>query len=171
MQEIYKWVNGYESLYQISNYGNVKSFIIYPNGKLLKPCLDSKNYLYVVFYKDKKGKTQRIHRLIALAFLPKVEGKEIINHIDGDRVNNAITNLEWCTHKENMVHAVATGLKKPSELQKEVTRQRSKKKCMDITTGIIYDSLKEACEATNEKHQRNIQRIHEKSKRQRFVYL
>lgn len=171
MEELYKWVDGYESLYQISNLGNVKSFIQNKDGKILKSSLDSKQYYFVVFYKNKKGRTQRIHRLIANAFLPKVQGKDIINHIDGDTKNNRLDNLEWCTHKENIIHAVKIGLKKPSELQKEVTRMRSKKKCMDIQTGIIYDSLKEACEATNEKHQLNIQRIHEKSKRVRFVYL
>jgi hypothetical protein len=166
-----KIIEGYDGNYAVTIDGKIISYVKYTEGKVLKPSLDTKKYYFVILYKNRKPKAHRVHRLIACAFLPKIEGKEMINHIDGNRVNNKITNLEWCTHKENMVHAVATGLKKPSALQKEVTRQRSKKRCVDLQTGIIYDSLKEACEATNEKHQRNIQRIFEKSKRQRFNYI
>ena len=166
-----KSIYGYNDMYKITINGEVISYVQSPNGKKLKPSLDSRGYYFVVLYKNKKPKCCRVHRLIAEAFISKIEGKDFVNHIDGNSKNNSITNLEWCTHQENIKHAVRIGLKKPSELQKKITSERSKKPCIDLQTGIMYNSLKEACEATNEKHSTNIQRICEKSKKQRFAYL
>jgi len=68
---------------------------------------------YVVSMYDrvtKKTKTKRVHRLLAEIYLPRVEGKPNINHIDGSKLNNHFSNLEWCTQKENIHHAFSTGL-------------------------------------------------------------
>ena len=89
--------------YMVSNLGNVKSLGNNKSRKekLLKPIKDKGNYLLVNLCKDGKRKTCKVHRLVAEVFIPKIEGKEFVDHIDGNRQNNVYTNLRWCTHKEN----------------------------------------------------------------------
>lgn len=97
--EIWKDIKGYEGLYQISNKGNVKG----RKGFILKPLPRKHGYLAVYLYKD--GCPRRhisVHRLVADAFLENPEGKTEVNHIDENKQNNDVTNLEWVTHKENM---------------------------------------------------------------------
>lgn len=72
--------------------------------------INHKGYEYMCFYKDRKQYYPSVHRLVAEAFIPKVKGKEQINHIDGNKRNNCVTNLEWCTGEENIQHAMKTGL-------------------------------------------------------------
>ena len=67
-------------------------------------------------WKDGKEKTWLVHRLVALAFIPKVDGKECINHIDGNPKNNRVENLEWCNHTENNNHAFDNGLNKSNQI-------------------------------------------------------
>lgn len=118
MAEVWKDVVGYEGVYQISNKGRVKSldrFCIFNGsrrirrGNIMKP-FDNRGYLRVGLYKDSKQKKLFIHRLVAEAFIPRPAGKDFINHIDGDPKNNRIENLEWCTPRENTIHAYKTGL-------------------------------------------------------------
>lgn len=114
-EEIWKDVEGYEGYYKVSNLGRVKS--LPRNGtinteRIMKPKLSKTGYLTVHLRKSGYSKHKKIHRLIAIAFIEKVEGKEIINHKDGDKLNNSISNLEWCTYKENSQHAHDTGLAK-----------------------------------------------------------
>lgn len=118
MQEIWKDINGYEGLYQISNLGNVKSIQyfnhannkIYPRNKLLKPLINEKGYFRVDLFKLGKTKRCRIHRLVAEAFIPNLNNFPEVNHIDGNKSNNRVDNLEWCTHKHNMKEAYRLGL-------------------------------------------------------------
>ena len=93
-KEIWRDIEGYEG-YQISNYGNVKSFRRDKiKGKILKPCT-THGYLLVRLYSNKdESKMFRIHRLVALHFLELVDGKNIVNHIDGNKTNNYVENLE-----------------------------------------------------------------------------
>ena len=73
--------------------------------------LGSTRYYFVTLHRDNaNGKPRRVHRLIAAAFIPNPHNKPEINHKDGNRTNNHISNLEWCTHPENMRHAFKTGL-------------------------------------------------------------
>lgn len=102
--ELWKDVVGYEGIYQVSNFGRVKS-AKYNSHKYLKNKTPSGRDVRVALWKDKKPKDFLVHRLVAEAFLPKVEGKVSINHIDGNPRNNYIDNLEWCNHKENNNHA------------------------------------------------------------------
>ena len=109
MNEIWKDVNGYEGDYQVSSLGRVKSFK-YGKEKILKPGKGSRGYLTVSLSKNKKGKTIKVHRLVALAFIKNPQGKRTVNHINGVKADNRLSNLEWATDSENIKHAFANGL-------------------------------------------------------------
>ena len=96
--EIWKDIKDFEGLYMISNLGNVKSF--YTN-KILKLKKDKDGYLHINLYKNKKQYTLKVHRLVAEAFIPNVNNYREINHIDENKTNNVVENLEWCTRKYN----------------------------------------------------------------------
>lgn len=107
MKEIFKDIKGYENLYKISNYGNVKSL---KNSIILKPAKNHRGYLHVALYKNNKTKAHRIHRLVAQAFISNPENKPQVNHKDGNKLNNCVDNLEWVTNGENQKHAFKLGL-------------------------------------------------------------
>ena len=113
--EEWRDVPGYEGLYQVSNYGRVKSLNYKRTGreKLLKPGVDGRGYLRVILYKDGKVKHPRVHRLTAQAFMPNPLNLPQVNHKDENKLNNRVfinedgsvdpekTNLEWCTNEHN----------------------------------------------------------------------
>lgn len=109
MKEMWKAVKGYEGLYDVSNFGRVRSLI---NNKILKP--DIGLYKVVTLYKNKQRKRFYIHRLVAFSFIENKENKPMVNHIDGNKLNNNVSNLEWCTCQENNKHAFLKGLNKGS---------------------------------------------------------
>lgn len=111
-KEVWKDISGYEGLYQISDFGNVKSItrMVKSNHgnfrlqreKLLKVRLNNKGYYTVILYKDSHPKTFFVHRLVAIAFIPNENDLPEVNHIDENKLNNYVENLEWVTHKENL---------------------------------------------------------------------
>ena len=115
MKEIWKDIQDYEGLYQISNLGNVRSLKKWCGNryqekwkdeiKKLKPTDNGYGYLIISLRKNKKRKNFYIHRLVAKAFLKNEENKSQINHKDYNRYNNKINNLEYCTPKENTMHS------------------------------------------------------------------
>lgn len=110
--EIFKPILGYEDTYKISNYGRVVSLskkVNYYQEKL-KSFEISRGYPRVSLWKNGKGKHFFIHRLVAEAFIPNLENKPQINHINGIKTDYRIDNLEWCTSKENIIHSHITGL-------------------------------------------------------------
>lgn len=133
-EEIWKFIDeDKQRFYQISNKGNVRGVDRYINkrhgkafikGKLLSKGIDKNGYVCISLNINGKYKTMRVHRLVANAFIPKEEGKDVVNHIDGDKTNNNIENLEWCTQSENVIHAIKNGLmthlKQNSDKQKKV---------------------------------------------------
>lgn len=114
MIEEWRDIEGYEGLYQVSNLGRVKSLervIIRANNRampykeqILKNRKTSNGYLYVSLYKNKQCKNHSIHRLVAQSFIENPNNYEEINHIDENKTNNNVVNLEWCTRKQNMAH-------------------------------------------------------------------
>lgn len=114
--EIWKDIIGYEGLYQISNFGRVKSF---PRRgtttKILKPRINRQGYLLVDLCKNAKSKRFPLHRLVAQAFISNPENKPEPNHEDGNKFNNHVSNLKWVTKSENIQHAMNNGLNHSGE--------------------------------------------------------
>lgn len=125
--EIWKSIKGFEGAYEVSSHGRIRSLSrneyflnrwgreILRNRKatILSPCIGRGGYLLVSLSDVKNGITRksfRVHRIVALAFIPNPLGKSQINHIDGNKRNNIVSNLEWCTHKENEAHATQNNL-------------------------------------------------------------
>lgn len=107
--EVWKDIKGYEGLYKVSNTGKVKSFQR-NREKFLSDKYYENGYLRASLSKNKKKKKVLIHRLVAETFIPNPENKPEVNHIDGNKRNNNVSNLEWCTRCENVNHAWETGL-------------------------------------------------------------
>lgn len=129
MTEIWKDVVGYEGIYEVSNYGNVRTHKDkrswlkrhktwrYWKQRHLKNKTPNGRDIRVALWKDGKVKDWLVHRLVAYAFIPNYdETKNSINHIDGNPKNNYVENLEWCNHKENNNHAFDNGLIKTSKI-------------------------------------------------------
>lgn len=146
--EIWKDVVGWEGFYLVSNFGRIRSLdrIVKggsnQNGRLIKgrirKTIISKGYVSVNLLDKNNGKSTRnsVHVFVAKAFIPNPENKPCVNHIDGNKQNNNVYNLEWCTYTENARHAINTGLKKPHKLtdaQKQNIKQKAK----------LYTHLKE----------------------------
>lgn len=99
--KIWKIIDGFPS-YRISNDGE----IVGPQGKVLKGFSNNSGYLYVTLFNKGSGKRESIHRLVATAFHENPRNKKCVNHKDSNKTNNAASNLEWCTHSENITHAI-----------------------------------------------------------------
>ena len=122
IMEIWKDIKGLEGSYQVSNLGRVKSLarvikrsdntIQTFKERILKVLPDNNGYSRVSLPIKGKQTKVRIHRLVAIAFIENKENKKEVNHIDGIKNNNNVTNLEWCTGSENRKHAWDIGLRK-----------------------------------------------------------
>ena len=101
-KEIWKDIQGYEGLYQVSNLGRVKS--LYKGGTILKGSVNNRGYHIVMLYKGGKYKHFLIHRLVAQAFISNPQKLPQVNHKDEDKSNNSVSNLEWCTNIYNNLY-------------------------------------------------------------------
>ena len=118
--ETWKDIENYEGYYQVSNLGRIKRLerkmidnrnrIFINKGGILKLKVGNSGYKYVNLSKNGKVKSKTVHRLVGLAFLENKNNKRCINHKDGIKTNNNISNLEWVTYKENSIHALENGL-------------------------------------------------------------
>lgn len=119
-KEVWKDIKGYEGLYKVSNLGRVKSLFriiktikgynITIQEKILKPIVDNTGYFVVSLWKNNKHSRPHIHRLVSETFVTNIQSKPFVNHIDGNKLNNNVNNLEWCTCRENNIHAWKIGL-------------------------------------------------------------
>ena len=129
--EIWKPIDGYSS-YEISNLGNVKNK---KTGKILKPGLSGNGYYTVSLWKNGKAHTKYIHELLAYSFIGVKKKGFTVNHIDGNKLNNDLSNLEIITYRDNLLHAYEHGL------------NTHRKKVQIVETGEIFNSLKECADA------------------------
>lgn len=100
-ERIWRPVIDYEGLYEVSNYGEVRKV----DGTMMNGNINSYGYRVVSLTKNGRKKDKKVHRLVAFAFVPTIDGKDYVNHKDGDKLNNYAGNLEWVTRGENNRHA------------------------------------------------------------------
>lgn len=136
MKEIYKEIEGYEGLYEVSNLGNVKSLI---SNKILKPIKDKDCYLFVGLYQQGKLKHHRVHRLVAEAFIENPNNLTEINHKDENKQNNTIENLEWCTREYNLAY----GTHNQRSAASRINHPKRSKQVLCVETGKIYPSTRD----------------------------
>lgn len=131
--------------YCVSTYGRVYSR---KRGIILKQFHDAWGYLCVSPRNEQGQRTSSVARLVAKAFIPNPYNKPEVNHIDGNKENNNISNLEWVTGAENKRHAIVTGL----NIRSTYDAGRPKRKIRDIDTGEVFDSIAECAKALNCTH-------------------
>lgn len=143
LEEIWKDIKGYESLYQVSNTGKVKSLSHYTRnnanggkrltkGRILSTYKMPNGYLQVQLSRNEIREKKYVHRLVAEMFLDNKHNLSDVNHIDGNKDNNSVDNLEWCSHKDNQIHMIKSRLTKKTQ------------PVICLETGITYNSLSEA---------------------------
>lgn len=141
-KETYLDIRGYEGLYLVSNLGRIKRKYM-DSERILKGYENKVGYLVVCLSKNGKTKNFRIHRLVAEAFIPNPENKPTVNHIDEDKTNNMVSNLEWATMNEQNNHGTRN--------QRSSKKQGMKIKAIDIANGEynIYNSQQECAKRLN----------------------
>ena len=152
--EVWKDIIGYEGLYQVSNWGRVKSLNYKRTGKerLLNPKPNNKGYMRVTLYKNKIRTKHFVHRLVAQTFIPNPNNYPEVNHKDENPNNNHLDNLEWCDRKYNINYG--TRRKRQSEKMKgrkhnNEHKKKNGKKIINLDTREIFNSLREAGEKYN----------------------
>ena len=159
MAEIWKDIKGYEGLYQVSNFGRIKSIGSYIGRNqsnkiwccdkpeiIMHPEIINGNYLRVMLRKDGKSKHFLVHRLVAETFIPNPNNLPQINHKDQNPQNNVYTNLEWCTQRYNNLYG--------DRIDKVINKISKKIQCVE--TNVIYNSISDAYKALNKKYQGGI---------------
>ena len=136
--ETFVKIDGFEN-YEVSNLGKVRNI---KSGRTLKPSLNQDGYLKHCLSENNKQKYLYLHRIIATAFIDNPEEKPQVNHIDENKTNNDLSNLEWCTIRENAVHGTRT---------KRIAEKRSKKVVqLDLNDNIlnVFKSMTQAEQET-----------------------
>lgn len=137
-------VENQKTNYEINEFGIVRNI---KTQKELKPLLGSNGYYKYCLYVNKQAKYCSAHKIVALYFVPNKNNQEIVNHIDGNKLNNFYKNLEWCSYQDNANHAWKEGLNSSKNMDKAVLQY-------DLQNNFIqkYKSCAEATRITNIKH-------------------
>lgn len=159
MEEIWKEITGFEGLYSVSNLGNIKSHsrkANISNGKfrimkerILKPQITFNGYHAIVLNNGDKHKMFKIHTLVATHFIDNKFNLKEINHIDGNKLNNHINNIEWCSRSQNVKHSYDSGLRVFNQKMRNALLNANCRKVFCTKTRIIYDSVKDAAKTIN----------------------
>lgn len=154
--EVWKDIKNYEGIYQISNFGNIKSLDritfngrrhTYSQGKFLKLSKTANGYIKIMLRKNNKSITELVHRLVAESFLSNNDNKQLVNHIDKNKSNNTLHNLEWSTYSENQRHSISLMSKEDVERFSKCNVGKiapNARLVLDTQTGIFYNSVREA---------------------------
>lgn len=135
MKEIWKDILGFEGVYKVSNYGDIKRSNRSPNRKLM---LQNRNgYKVITLHKNGVRTQLFVHRLVATAFIKNPLNKPFINHLDSIRSNNNVKNLGWCTSKENAQHALNAGRLGKSFGELHGNSKLTEKEVLDIKTRLL----------------------------------
>ena len=128
-QEQWKPIQEFNGEYEVSNLGRVRSMKRYYGvvGRIMPQTIQRKGYYAVTFHMNNKAYCRKVHRLVIEAFTPNPDSLPCINHIDGNKLNNHVSNLEWCTYQANMQHAVRTGLTHPHQWTDDERKQISER--------------------------------------------
>ena len=128
-QEQWKPIQEFNGEYEVSNLGRVRSMKRYYGmvRRIMPQTIQRKGYYAVTFWMNNKAYCRKVHRLVIEAFTPNPDSLPCINHIDGNKLNNHIDNLEWCTYQQNMQHAVRTGLTHPHQWTDDERKQISER--------------------------------------------
>lgn len=139
----WKKIEGFKN-YSVSDAGLVRNDV---TGKMLKSFKSSTGYSITHLYKDKKMYTIKTHRLVAQAFIPNHRNERCVNHINGNKQDNRVGNLEWCSHSWNNIHSYRR-LGRSSSNAITAMAAANLKPVVCVESGIVYRSLKEAANGT-----------------------
>lgn len=161
--EIWKDIPNYEGLYQVSNTGKVKSIPHYTRngakcsvrltkGKILAQYKMPNGYMQVQLSKNELREKYYVHRLVASVFLDNKYNLSDVNHIDGNKNNNSVDNLEWCSHRGNQIHMYENRMTKKAYpvLCIETNKSYNSMSEAERDTGISHKVIKKLCETGRE---------------------
>ena len=144
----WKSINGYEGLYEISNTGQVRN----KRGRILVAHKSNNGYLHVSLSKNNIRKTKSIHKLVALHFIENINNLPQINHIDENKANNNVENLQWCTIQENIDHSFSKEVIQFDLLNNPIKTWKSASECG--RNGFNQGKVSECCRGERETHKK-----------------
>ncbi len=142
--EIWKPIKGFEKIYFVSNLGRVRN----SQDKVMKTYTNNSGYFCIKLTVEKKATAFLVHRLVAINFIDNYDELPEVNHIDEDKSNNALSNLEWCSSSYNKQHSIATGRYDKLYTTKNTLGKKHKKTCKSKYHNVTWDKNRERWQAS-----------------------